>query len=331
MFCLHFKPILSIFPSIKTKKELKKMPINIIKYFERIGYKGSTEVSVETLTAIHTHQVFSIPFENLAIHELTNVNNTNDFIPLTEDALFQKLVVERRGGYCYENNELLALVLTQLGFKVDRLLARVLTTENLPRSHKLLMVTIGASIWIADVGFGGYGLLEPIPLVINKEFTQYHDRFKLDKQNDKYILQVSNENTWKDLYEFNLEVFQPVDYVPLSYHMSHNPKSFFVQNRVCVIATPNQRVTLYNFILKIIRPERTETILLKSELEYFETLKKYFGINLNENMQLKSIDTQTKKSDNYTAKYHFFKTALITAGIAGTAYLVSEYAKYNSV
>lgn len=75
------------------------------KYFERIGYTGQPDVSVKTLKDIHTAQVFSIPFENLAIHESKNANNLNDFISLDEASLFKKLIVDRRGGYCHENNE----------------------------------------------------------------------------------------------------------------------------------------------------------------------------------------------------------------------------------
>lgn len=107
------------------------MTINLKDYFDRIGYTGSTKVSVETLKGIHVAQLCSIPFENLAVHEPQNINNAKDFISLDESNLFKKLVTDKRGGYCHENNELLAIVLMQLGFKVDRLAARVLTSPNI--------------------------------------------------------------------------------------------------------------------------------------------------------------------------------------------------------
>src|SRR5436853_7142337 len=100
------------------------------------------------------------------------------------------------------------------------------------------MVTIEDQKWIADVGFGGYGLFEPIPLIINQEMTQYEDHFKFSKENDKYILQISDKNEWKNLYEFDLKVFEPVDFEQMSYNVSHNPKSIFVTNRLCVMPRP---------------------------------------------------------------------------------------------
>ncbi len=138
---------------------VNKARFNLDGYFKRIGYAGSTDVTLETLRSIHLQHAQSIPFENL-----------NPFlripVVLDIDSLYQKLVLDRRGGYCFEHNLLLAEVLKTLGYRVKGLGARVLW--NIPegvvtaRGHMLLLVEIDHDHFIADVGFGGMTLTSPL-------------------------------------------------------------------------------------------------------------------------------------------------------------------------
>ena len=143
-------------------------------YLARIGYEGAVLRPCETLCALHRAHALTVPFENLDIH-------LGRSISLDPSDLFRKIVLSRRGGYCFELNGLFALLLENLGFSVTRLAARVLYgAEGVrPRSHQLLLVQLGAGSWIADVGFGGNGLLEPFHLTIGHEQQQGADRFRL--------------------------------------------------------------------------------------------------------------------------------------------------------
>ncbi|MBP9636444.1 MAG: arylamine N-acetyltransferase [Nitrospira sp.] len=133
-------------------------------YLARIKYEGPLIPSLETLQGLHRAHVMTVPFENLDIH-------LGRSISLAPADLFRKIVVERRGGYCFELNGLFALLLEALGIAVTRLAARVCSgAEGVrPRSHQLLMVKMGTSVWIVDVGFGGQGLLEPLTLAVAEE------------------------------------------------------------------------------------------------------------------------------------------------------------------
>lgn len=295
--------------------------MNLQQYFERIGYKGDTQVSIETLKALHTAQVFSIPFENLAIHESQNVNTTKDIIHLDENALFKKLITDKRGGYCHENNELFALALTQLGFKVDRLAARVLTAPNLPRGHKLLMITIDDQKYLADVGFGGYGLFEPIPLKVGTSFKQYGDEFKLDLKDGNFILQILEKDIWKNLYEFTLETFKPVDFEQMSYNVSHHPKSIFVTNRICVMPRPEGRIILNNMKLKMYDNGSETYRTLQDEKEYAAILQQYFGIKLPKDTKLKAVKEIAATNSQTNAWFNYFTRAAIIAGMTGAVYV----------
>ncbi len=67
-------------------------------YLKRIDYKGSLELSAEVLCGLHYAHLLAVPFENLDIH-------LGHPILLNEAQLFEKIVTQRRGGFCYELNE----------------------------------------------------------------------------------------------------------------------------------------------------------------------------------------------------------------------------------
>lgn len=77
---------------------------NLDAYFARIGWTGSRTVSVETLHAISAHHAAAIPFENLDVL-------AGKGISIGPEAVEQKLVHKRHGGYCFEQNQLLLFML----------------------------------------------------------------------------------------------------------------------------------------------------------------------------------------------------------------------------
>ncbi|HEX7325354.1 MAG TPA: arylamine N-acetyltransferase, partial [Rhodanobacteraceae bacterium] len=80
------------------------MNVDLDGYFERIGYTGPHTASVETLHAITRAHAQSIPFENIDVL-------LGRRIELAQAALYAKLVVAQRGGYCFEQNGLLLEIL----------------------------------------------------------------------------------------------------------------------------------------------------------------------------------------------------------------------------
>ena len=92
-------------------------------YLQRINYDGPLTPSAETLRQLHLAHLLSVPFENLSIH-------WHEPIVLDDDALFEKIVRRRRGGFCYELNGLFAGLLRTLGFQVTMLSAEVANDEG---------------------------------------------------------------------------------------------------------------------------------------------------------------------------------------------------------
>ena len=210
-------------------------------YFERIGYTGARAVSLETLAAIHLQHAVTIPFENL-----------NPLLrwPVRLDALSleQKLVRDKRGGYCFEHNLLLKHVLDRLGFRVTGLAARVLWNVPegtvTPRGHMLLLIDLGDRPYIADVGFGGLTLTGPIRLEIDVEQSTPHEPFRLIASGHGFVMQAKTDNTWRALYRFDLQEQFLADYEVTNWYLSNHPTSHFVTGLIAARADLDHRYAL---------------------------------------------------------------------------------------
>jgi N-hydroxyarylamine O-acetyltransferase len=250
--------------------------MNVHAYCERINYHGGHGATPETLRALHLAHVFTVPFENLDGYRGVPVS-------LEPADLFAKIVTARRGGYCFELNGLFSLLLEALGFEVTRLIARVRygAKPPYPRSHQVLRVAIGGEPWLVDVGFGGNGLLEPIPLAAGSVVRQLDEQFRLTLlESGEFLLQCLVHEEWESLYSFTLEPCHPVDYRYANYFHSHSPDSLFMQRRVCTIPMWDGRKTLVDQSLSIRRNGKNEKSVVENDVAYARVLHEHFGIVL---------------------------------------------------
>ena len=143
------------------------------------------------------------------------------------------------------------------------------------------MVQVGGEPWLIDVGFGGNGLLEPIPLAAGTRARQYSEEFRLTAlESHEYLLQSLVHDEWESLYSFTLEPCQPVDYQYPNYFHSHSFESRFMQRRVCTIPTRDGRKTLVDQSLSIRRNGKSEKSVADSDAAYARLLQEHFGIVL---------------------------------------------------
>src|ERR1700742_2103784 len=157
------------------------MTLDLAAYFNRINYQGAVEPTLEVLQDLVTAHIRSIPFENLDPAMGVPVDD------LGPEALTDKLVHRRRGGYCYEQNGLMGYVLAEVGFRVRRLAGRVVWMRPpgapLPApTHTVLAVTFpgSAGSYVVDVGFGGQTLTSPIRLVTGSVQQTTHEPYRLE-------------------------------------------------------------------------------------------------------------------------------------------------------
>lgn len=208
-------------------------PIDLDAYFARIGYTGSREPSLATLSAIQFRHACSIPFENLDVLLKRG-------IALELDALQRKLVTERRGGYCFEQNWLLLHVLRELGFRATPLAARVRFRQPRdfvpPRTHIFVRVDLDSEQWLADVGVGGLSPTAPIRFVPDLEQESPHEPRRIVRENGRFYHQVRLAGVWEDVCEFTGEEMYAIDREVGNWWTSTNPSSRFAQNIMAAIA-----------------------------------------------------------------------------------------------
>jgi N-hydroxyarylamine O-acetyltransferase len=183
--------------------------------------------TLETLHAIAWHQATSIPFENLDVL-------LGRPIALTPEALTAKIVHGRRGGYCFEQNNLLLLALRALGYRVTPLGGRVrwqIPRDAVPaRTHLFLRVHLDNGDWLVDCGMGGASLACAIPLEFDKEFATPHEPRRLVRADGRFFHQMHLGDDWSDVCEFTLEEAHPIDCEVANWWTSANPASKFKQD-----------------------------------------------------------------------------------------------------
>lgn len=245
-------------------------------YLARIEFRGEPRADVATLRALHEAHATHIPFENLDIP-------LGRGIRIDLDSVQAKLVGSRRGGYCFEQNALFAAALEQIGFPVTRLSARVLLRfpDIPPRTHMLLKVEADGASWICDVGFGSFGLLEPIPFVERIETRQGGWTYRLRREgSDSWVLQCLECPTSVDQYAFDLTPHLPVDYEPANFYTSSHPESRFVLAVTAQRVGRDVRYALRNRELITSWAEGSHAETIETNEQLLEVLAERFGIQL---------------------------------------------------
>lgn len=241
--------------------------VQLSEYFQRIGYKGSRELTFETLQAVQAAQAYYIPFETFDI-------SMGRPIVLTFDHLFEKLVKQKRGGYCYEVNALLHFALQSLGFTISLCLARLMGADGniLPASVHMVVIVELEERWLVDVGWGR-GFVHPFSLATSAE--QHEHRIEPDGDGYNFF---SKE---KKLHRFNLDK-HPLDFFEARnlYHQT-SPNSLFAKELACSLPTPQGfemiRGSVYT---KKIDQEKTER-KIETDDDYRLLLRNSFGLQLN--------------------------------------------------
>jgi arylamine N-acetyltransferase len=271
-------------PTPRRGRTMGAMPdpsVNPAEYFSRIGYDGPTGPTEELLHALVAAHGRTIPFENL--DPLMGVP-VDDLGP---EALSEKLVGRRRGGYCYEQNGLVGYVLEALGYGIDRIAGRVVwmlgPDAPLPAmTHQVLAVTVpgGHDRFLVDVGFGGQTLSSPIRLVAGPEQATRHELYRIVEEGEHLILQAQVRDTWLTLYEFTTQPRPRIDLEVGSWYVSTHPASIFVKGLSVALVTDEARYNLRGRNLAIHRKDGSEKIRFDTAAEVLDALDACFHIDV---------------------------------------------------
>jgi N-hydroxyarylamine O-acetyltransferase len=209
-------------------------------YLDRIGLHDEPT----SLAAVHRAHATTIVFENFD-------PSTGRPVVLDVDHLANKMVARGRGGYCFEHNMLLKAALEEMGLgPVDLMLARVRiggTGDDRPLDHLLLRVTEGGQRWLADVGFGGGGLLDPVPFQVGVETDQSGWLYQLVEDGPELVLQVFQDGAWADMYGFAPEPVPAIDVEVSNWYTATHPTSSFVTGVFVGLRSPDRCLSLFVF------------------------------------------------------------------------------------
>jgi N-hydroxyarylamine O-acetyltransferase len=252
--------------------------LDIEKYLSRINYKGDIQLNHKCLSDIHECHAYSIPFETLDIHIGRPIN-------LELDSVYEKVISNKRGGFCYELNYLFFTLLVELGFKCSMISSRIWNEEvyGPPFDHMSLKVDLDDE-WLLDVGFGDLFIR---PLKIKDQFDQ-EDKFntyrikQLDKTKFLLFAKPRNDLDFEEKYEFDTKPRVIGDFQDQCDFKQYSPESHFVKKVICTIPISTGRKSLTNdsFTKKI--GNRKDRVPINSPIEFNEVLKREFSITLYE-------------------------------------------------
>jgi|HubBroStandDraft_1064217.scaffolds.fasta_scaffold01846_4 N-hydroxyarylamine O-acetyltransferase len=244
-------------------------------YLARIGHRGPIAATEACLTDLHEAHVAAIPFENLDVV-------LGREIRLDLPSLEAKLVGDRRGGYCFEQNSLFKAVLDRIGFGTQILTARVrLGGGGIgPRSHMLLKVDTPGGAFLADVGFGASGLLQPIPLLPDIVHHVPGAAFRLRREYREWVLEADiGADAFSDCYAFTLEPQYPIDIEVANHFCATHASSHFRRTVTAQLTRSDRRLVLRGYRLEIRRGDAVEIQELAGESQRLDLLEREFGLH----------------------------------------------------
>jgi len=264
-----------------SKNRANMMPLNkneIKDYLNRIKFDGEINVDISTLKLLHGAHIESIPFENLDI-------SLGNKITLSLRSQFNKVIYQKRGGFCYELNNTFAALLLACGFSVKLLSASVFfrNTYGPEFDHLLILVECEGKLLITDVGFGN-SFREPLFLT-SRPVKQLDAFYKIERKGLDYtLLQKKEGMTWQVQYMFTLECHKIDAFSYMCEYLQTSAESHFTQESICSIPTKYGRKTLTNNrYIETINGKRNEFIITNEE-QYRRTLNQHFSISLPSNI-----------------------------------------------
>lgn len=236
-------------------------------YLERIGMERPKQLTKEYLDELVLAHQCSVPFENLDIYDLHRP------ISIKPRDIFDKVVVRRRGGYCFELNGLFVLLLQALGYDAYSCPCRVLKEETPtpnPVRHRGNIVRLDGKLLFCDVGFGGP--MPPAAVALEEGTRQV-------VQGGTFWFERKNEFWWtlKRLTKGKLEVgmggqlpaddevreapvlmvshaqWENVDFIAPNEACSVGPNAPFAKERIVNVRTKDGHISLRGNTLTIVK------------------------------------------------------------------------------
>lgn len=257
----------------------------IHEFLNRIGVDKNIKIenTFDFIKTVQYNAVVSIAYENLDILAKKPLD-------LCADALFDKIVLNGRGGYCFEVNGLLAWFFRELGFEVREYFARYLRGEaDIPmRRHRVLSVKCDDGIYFCDIGIGQSAPRYPVKMQEGFVQEQFGEQYKFERDADLgWVLYDLHNGEWRKFISFTEDMVCDVDFVQPSFYCEAHPQSVFNKAPMLAIKTAVGRKSLDNRDFKVF--EHGELVKIEENISddrFLQVVEKEFNININ-NLNLK--------------------------------------------
>ncbi|WP_165252979.1 arylamine N-acetyltransferase [Adlercreutzia sp. ZJ304] len=152
-------------------------------YLDRLEISAMPTPTKENLDAlVYAHQTH-IPFETIGVHRSKDAPN------LSLNSLFNKIICEHKGGYCFELNKFFEALLVSLGYNARPALCRSVRGREvrMPINHRGIIVAFNDTSCFVDVGFGGPMPAESLPLTPDVEQNVRGEIFIVENDSNSWL------------------------------------------------------------------------------------------------------------------------------------------------
>ena len=263
-----------------SKRELFLPISNPKAYLDRILIEDAKDCSINYLDELILAHQYAVPFENLDVYDFKKQ------IDISTEKLIEKVISNKRGGYCFELNSLFCNLLNELGFEAYPCLAKVVLGEDffIPSLHRVTVIKTGSEQYVCDVGLGGS---QPcFALKLENGYTKtskagIEQTFRMKEKNGWWTIQYLSGNEWVNTSHFLPMKTEEVDFIAPNFYASNSENCTFTQERYVNLKTDTGNKSIFNdTFIRIENHERTETPIADSA-ELRKLLEEHFGIFVN--------------------------------------------------
>ena len=251
--------------------------MQVKKILKRIGLDSSKKYmpTLETLQLLQKQYMLTVPYENLDFH--LHKEFSTDLLKV-----FEKIVLNNRGGICYESHTLFLYLLQHIGYDAYWIFAKVddLTYIGKDYPHLVILVHIDGIDYLVDVA-NGQNVREPMNMDDPNLISVAEDnQYKIEPIENTYTLLVHNkQQDWFPRYSFTKEQKHQSDFKDTFKNDYKNKEATNIPLLI-TLAKENGRVTMHNDIM-IQKENNTRHSWHISDQNRAEVLKEYFNITLS--------------------------------------------------
>ncbi len=247
--------------------------MDVDRYLQRVGHAGSTEPTLETLTALQYAHLTRVPFENLDV--VAGVEEMRTSL----DWSVPKVVERGRGGWCFELNGAFSALLEALGFRVMRLGAAVLLDGPTKVIDHLTIEVMLDRPYLVDVGFGE-SFIRPLELNAREPQDGGDATYQFfDSGEGLTLTKLADDGMPTPQYRFRRVGHELADFESASVALRTNPELHWSNKPFAtrLLGEGADRVTLLKDRLKLTRSGLTTEQPVEPD-EWNDQLSHWFGM-----------------------------------------------------